>query len=1102
MGRRALVLSAALMLAVCPLVDGAERTKGDDEKNDSKMVAKTFSGIKVRSIGPALMSGRVADIAIDENNPNIWYVAVGSGSVWKTTNSGTSWKPIFDDQPVYSVGCITIDPNNSNVLWVGSGENVNGRHVGWGDGVYRSADGGKSWKNMGLKETEHIGRIAVDPRDSNVVFVAAMGPLWSPGGERGLYKTVDGGTTWKQVLAAGEYTGVYDVVMSKCNPDVLYASTHQRFRNTAALVNAGPESGIHKSTDGGETWTKVSKGLPMGDIGQTGLAVSPHKPNVVYATIELPHRKGGFYRSEDFGESWTKRNDYISGGTGPHYYQEIVASPHEFDRVYQMDVRIHVTHDGGKNFGTLNEEWKHSDNHALAFKPNDPNYLLAGSDGGLYESFDLGQTWKYVANLPVTQFYKIALDNDLPFYNVYGGTQDNSTQGGPTRTDSNVGIRNADWFITLFADGHQPATDPSNPDIVYSEWQQGNLVRYDRKTGEIVYIKPQPEKGEPAERFNWDSPILVSPHSPTRLYFGSQRVWRSDDRGDSWRAISGDLSRTGGERLTKPMMGRVQSFNAGWDLGAMSEYGTVTSIEESPVVEGLIYAGTDDGLIQVTEDGGENWRQIDAIKGVPETAFINNLRADLFDADTVYALLDNHKTGDYKPYLYKSTDRGKSWTSIAGDLPDGHLVWRMVQDHVNKNLFFLGTEFGVFFSVNGGENWIKLKGGVPTIPFRDLQIQRRENDLVGASFGRGIFVLDDYTPLRHVSEEFLAAGVQLFPVKTAQRYIQRRTLGSEGKASQGDAYFNAPNPPFGAVFTYYLKDSLETRKDTRLKAEKKLAKEDEDIPFPGWDELKAEAQEEKPAVLLTVKNSAGDVVRHLSGKTSAGFHRVAWDFTYPSTRAETIGEQSRRRGGPRGGGGVMAPPGTYTVEIATFVDGQLTPAGEAQTFDVVQLREGTLPGQDQNEIAEFYLGVAEFQRSVTGANAVIVDVNKRIGAIKKALMRSTVADTALRDEARAIEMRLATMQEILGGNQQKQRIGEPAPHSIGSRLMVVGMGAMGSTYGPTPTHRRSYEIATEEFVEVQQSLNQIVETDLPALETKLEAAGVPWTPGRPVPSSK
>lgn len=1094
-------LLVALSCVIATAPGAAAQGTSESAEPAGPMSAETFAGLELRSIGPALMSGRVADLAVHPGDQSTWYVAVGSGGLWKTTNAGTTWEPIFDDQGSYSIGCVTLDPRNPETVWVGTGENVGGRHVGYGDGVYRSRDGGQSWEHLGLADTQHIGMIVVDPRDSETVYVAAEGPLWSPGGERGLFKTTDGGATWEKILGGGEYTGVNELHLDPRDPDVMYAVTQQRFRNVAALINGGPESGIHKSTDGGRTWRELTNGIPSEDKGRIGLAVSPIDPDVVYATIELAHREGGFYRSDDRGESWTKGAEYISGGTGPHYYQEIFASPHKLDRVYQMDVRIHVTEDGGKTFRRLEETHKHSDNHALAFDPNDPDYLLVGSDGGLYESWDLGETWKFAANLPVTQFYKVAVDYDEPFYNVIGGTQDNATQYGPSRTDNTHGIRNSDWRITVFGDGHQPAIDPSNPDIIYSQWQQGNLVRHDRKTGEIVYIQPQPRAGENTERFNWDAPILISPHDPARLFFASQRVWRSDDRGESWEPISGDLSR-GIDRLEAPMMhGRVWSFDAIWDLYAMSKYGTVTSLAQSPKDPDTIYAGTDDGLIHVTEDGGANWRRIDPLPGVPEFSFVNDVKADLHDADTVYVCLDNHKAGDFKPYVLKSADRGRTWTSIVGDLPERHIVWRLVQDHVDPELLFLGTEFGVFFTVDGGERWIELTGGVPNIPFRDLAIQTRENDLVGATFGRGFYILDDYSPLRHVSERSLDQAMDLYPVRDAWWYVPRRTLGYGKKASQGDSFFVAPNPPFGAAFTYYLKEPLETRKEIRTKKEAEIAEDGGDTPTPGWDALREEELEETPAVVLTVRDAEGNVVRHLTGPTEKGIHRVHWSLTYPSTDpwVENRGDRSVYDAGDPADG-ILVAPGTYSVHLATRVDGELVDSGLSQRFEVVPLREGgTLPGAAPEDMVAFRKDFAEMQRAVSGARRVLADTAQQLGAIRVTLDRSTVEGEAFGDEVRAMERRVADMQERLSGNPRRGMANDQGPVSILERLSVVEYGTGNSLHGPTPTHRDSFEIARAAFAELKRELNEIVMTELPNLASRLDEAGVPWTPGRAVP---
>ncbi len=1067
------------------------------------MSASTFDGLALRAIGPALMSGRVSDLAVHPGDQSTWYVAIGSGGVWKTTNAGTTWDAIFDDQGSYSIGCITLDPNNPETVWVGTGENVSGRHVGFGDGVYRSRDGGQSWENVGLADSQRIGMIVIDPRDSDTVFVAAEGPLWSPGGERGLFKTTDGGANWEQILAGGEHTGVNELHLDPRDPDVMYAVMQQRFRNVAALINGGPESGIHKSTDGGETWRELTNGIPSEDKGKIGFAISPIDPDIVYATIELAHREGGFYRSDDGGESWTKGADYISGGTGPHYYQELFASPHKLDRVYQMDVRLHVTEDGGKTFRSIGSPNKHVDNHAMAFDPSDPEYLLVGCDGGIYQSWDLGETWKYTANLPVTQFYKVAVDYDEPFYNVIGGTQDNATQHGPSRTQNIHGIRNSDWIITVFGDGHQPAIDPTNPDIIYSQWQQGNLVRHDRTTGEIIYIQPQPAADEETDRFNWDAPILISPHDPGTLFFASQRVWRSDDRGESWTAISGDLSR-GLDRLEQPMMGRVWSFDAIWDLYAMSKYGTVTSLAESPRQPGLIYAGTDDGLVHVTEDGGRTWREAGALPGVPEFSFVNDIKADLYDADTVYICLDNHKAGDFAPYVLVSSDRGRTWSSIRGDLPDRHLVWRLVQDHVNPELLFLGTEFGVFFTVDGGDRWIELTGGVPNIPFRDLVIQTRENDLVGATFGRGFYILDDYTPLRSVSAEVLDQRAELFPVRDAWWYVPRRTLGYGRKASQGDSFYVADNPPFGATFTYYLKDPLQTRKQARTERESETAKAGGDTPTPGWDALREEELEEEPAVVLTVRDADGRVVRRLTGPATKGIHRVSWSLTYPSSAAWTPGEGPGEDPPVVGAwdDGVPVAPGTYTVHLATRVDGKLTDAGKSQSFRVVPLREGgVLPGATPAESVAFKQQLAELQRAASGARSLLDETARRLGAIRATLDRSLVDAPDLSAEVRALERRVADMQERLSGNPRRGMANDQGPVSISRRLSVVELGTSYTTHGPTPTHLESFGIAARALAELKNELNELVRVRLPRVERRLDEAGLPWTPGRAVPGN-
>jgi photosystem II stability/assembly factor-like uncharacterized protein len=1083
----AVIACSLLLIRTSPVRSDDASDKDKDRSGESKLVAGTFSGLKLRSIGPALKSGRISDIAVDQQQPNTWYVAVGSGGVWKTTNAGTTFEPIFDDYGSYSIGCVTIDPSNRNTVWVGTGEDVGGRHVGYGDGVYRSRDGGKSFENVGLTKSEHIARILVDPRDSNVVYVAAQGPLWAPGGERGLYKTTNGGESWTRVLAKGPYTGVTDVVMDPRNPDVLYAATHQRHRTVWALINGGPETGIHKSTDGGATWRQLKRGLPGDDMGKIGLAISPQKPDVLYAAIELAGRTGGVWRSADGGESWSKQSDHVSGGTGPHYYQEIFADPHRFDVVYHVSVRLTRTEDGGKTWEDVDRSSKHVDNHAVAFHPTDRDFLVVGCDGGVYWSRDYAKTYTFAENLPLTQFYKLDVDYDEPFYHVVGGTQDNNTLHGPARTGNISGIRNSDWIVTIGGDGHDCAIDPTNPNIIYCESQQGYLRRYDRATGQSVRIRPQPAAGEEGLRFNWDSPIHISPHDPARIYHGSKKLHMSPDRGDSWTDLSGDLSR-GIDRFTLKVMDRVWSIDSLYDLYAMSQYGNITSISESPVQKDLIYVGTDDGLIQVTEDGGKTWRKTERFFDVPERAFVNDVKADLHDADTVYVCLDDHKTGDFQPYVIKSTDRGRTWTSIVGDLPDRHLVWRIIQDHENPRLLFLGTEFGLFFTINGGEKWIKLKGGVPVIPFRDLEIQRRENDLVGATFGRSFYVLDDYTPLRTVSDELLSENeFVLFPPPKALLYVPSNPLGGR-VGSQGDAFYTADNPGFGATFTYYLKEGLKTQQQQRAEREKKEAAAGEDTDPPKWEDLTAEEREERPQFVFTITAADGSLVNRVNGSTSAGFHRTAWNLRYASLTGR--------------GEGPLVSPGTYTVTATRRVRDEQTPLGEPQTFEVVTAYEPTLPEVDKQQALTFQTAAGDLQRAVIAADRTLDEMLQRVRSIKSVAKESNRVPDDVYDRARQIELALLDVQVHLVGDGIRARQSQESVPSIIARTQTALGDTLSQTHGPTQTSREQYEIAKTEFAEVRTQLNDTIRGQLKELEQELDRLGAPWTPGREIPEVK
>ncbi len=716
------------------------------EPTDIDPLERAIGGLPMRSVGPALMGGRIADIAIHPSDPGTWYAGVGSGGVWKTENSGITWSPVFDDETSYSIGCVRIDPTRPEIVWVGTGEAVSGRHVGWGDGVYKSIDAGNSWTRVGLEHSEHVSDILIDPRDGDTVYVAAEGPLWSSGGERGLYKTTDGGGTWERVLHVDDDTGVTSAVFAPDDPDTIYAATYQRRRRVWSFLGGGPGSGIHVSNDAGSTFTRIDAGLPKGEMGRIGLAVTPTDPRVVYATIEAAdEQERGFYRSTTRGRVWERRNACLSGGTGPHYYQELFASPIDADTVYQVDVFLHVTTDGGETFRNLETGTnKHSDNHVVWIDPANGRHLIVGCDAGLYETFDEGRAWRHVSNLPISQFYRVAVDRSVPFTNVLGGAQDLGTLRGPTRTLHVDGVRNQDWMVVLGNDGYQVAFDPDDDRISYVEFQSGNVMRHDTGTMELRDIRPEPAPGDPPERWNWDTPIVISPHRAETIYVASQRLWRSDDRGESWTPISGDLT-TDRNRYELPTGERVTSVDSVFDNAAMSVYCTITAVAESPLQAGLLYVGTDDGLLHVSADGGATWRRMAHPDGLPKTAFINDIEASQHDADVLVVAADDHKSGDHTPYLFESRDRGRSWVTIRGDLPDDTIVWAVEQDHERPELLFLGAERGVHVSVDGGTSWHRLTKHMPTIAVRDLAIQRRDDDLVVATFGRGIYVLDDYS---------------------------------------------------------------------------------------------------------------------------------------------------------------------------------------------------------------------------------------------------------------------------------------------------------------------------------------------------------------------
>jgi photosystem II stability/assembly factor-like uncharacterized protein len=1059
---RKALLPAALILAAAPLPaqqrGGGQPAARPADLSDSALVAT----LSLRSIGPAVMSGRIEDIAVATSRDTrggalgtVFYVGAASGGVWKTTNGGMSWTPVFDHQDVASIGAVAVAPSNSSIVWVGTGEDNNQRSVSYGNGVYKSVDGGETWTNMGLATSQQVGRIRVHPTDPDVVWVAAAGAMWAAGGERGVFKTTDGGRTWTQTLSVDEHTGAADLVLDPSNPQVMYAATHQRERRAFNYVGGGPGSGIWKSTDGGDTWARLSTGLPTADMGRIGLDVCLSRPSTVYAVIEGSEH--GVYRSDDAGATWRKKSDIQSI---PWYFGEIRVDPWDPETVYHLGVQLQVSRDGGATWERTGRG-PHVDHHALWINPENTDHLILGNDGGVYVSLDRGDTWDFSPNLPVSQFYAVAVDEAEPFFGIAGGLQDNSTWGGPSRTRSGDGIYNADWYGMAGGDGFYAAIDPTDPDIAYVESQMGNLLRYDRRTGDRKPIRPQPPEGEPDYRFNWSSPIKISPWDHNTVYFAANHLFKSPDRGDTWTRLGEDLTRDIEDDSLR-MMGEVPARDAVARHEGVVDFSTISDVDVSRLQRGLLITGSDDGVVATSTDDGTTWTKRTSFPDVPDTAYVSKVRLSVHDASVMYVTFDNHRSNDFHPYVIRSADGGESWTNITHDLPAFGNVRAFAEHPRNPALLFVGTERGVWVSTDTGESWTRLGGGMPTVRVDDLAIQARENTLVVATHGRGFFLLDDLGPLEHLAAAKAADGPFLFPVKADVLFTPDASPSSGTHAAREYA---GANPPIGTNVSYLLRAS-------------------------------------SPEMKLEVVSASGEVVRTLTAPTTAGLHHVLWDFRtdapYSGPPQEGQGGQGGFGGGFGGGGGNQgAPvvPGSYTARMT------VDDATQERTFSVEKDPAVTLTDAQLAELHEVRMQQLGLNAKLTMAIRQSDELREQLDAARQALGEADDAPASLTETASGLKDDLDDLRTKLGAGGGGFGGGgggdDDGPRSLRQLLGVAG-GVQRATAMPTAQEREALERVPEALDREVSRLNQMVNERVPAFFRALDDAGVPWTPGRPI----
>ena len=999
-----------------------------------------LEGLKWRCIGPANMGGRIDDFAVVGTNPRLIYVGTASGGLWKTGNNGVTWEPVFDDQSTSTIGDVTVSPSHPDIVWVGTGEPNNRQSSSWGDGVYKSEDGGRTWKHMGLRDSHHIGRIVIHPGNPDIVYVAALGHLWGSNKERGLYRTTDGGKTWINTKFIDEKTGFVDVAIDPENPSTLYAAAYQRQRTAYGFSGGGPGSGLYKTTDGGETWVRLTSGLPEGPTGRIGIDVYRSKPNIVYAIIE--NKNGGVFRSEDKGLTWNKMS---STNPRPMYYSQIRVDPNNDQRIWVLGAAMYFSEDGGKTFRTDHVQRIHGDHHAMWINPADSGHMIVGSDGGIHFSYDRGQTWDFVNTIPLGQFYEVGFDRRKPYY-VYGGLQDNGSWGGPSATWTRIGITNDEWVRIGGGDGFYTQVDPTDHNTIYAESQDGNVFRFDLRSGESKSIRPQPEQEGERYRFNWNSPILISPHKPQKIFYGGNKLFISRDRGDNWEATIDLTSQTDRDKL--PIMGVAPDASTLSRHDGVSFYGTITTISESPLKEGVLYVGTDDGLVQVSRDDGKTWKNVTPLPpAVPKNTYVSRVETSHHAEGRAFVAFDGHRSDDFKPYVFLTDDFGETWKNISANLPAGGSLSVVREHQRNPDLLFAGTERGAYLSLDRGLRWTSIKSNLPLVPVDDIAINSRENDLIFGTHGRSIWILDDITPLEQLKADVLAAGSYLFDIRPAiifNPYYHKGDLGHK--------FFTASNPPYGALISYYLKEKV---------------KEDAKI---------------------IILDAEGKTVRELKGAKEAGIHRINWDLRYAPPADAGAGTMGRFAASL----GPYVLPGEYRVKLV---------AAGAETAKALKV-EGDpridVSLSERKAQHDALMRLYKLTPLLSQAQRALDTLRKQFREAEGTLKEVPGAPAMLTE---ALKSALKEVEDI-----RKELVGDPSAGFMGmmstvrGRLLFVGRSISGYTGAPSERQLKEIAVNEEKLMALVERINKIIDEAIPRLNKLMNENNIPHLP--PVPKIK